>query len=145
MPNPYIAQGTLNRALTSLSVVDNPNLNVTTGYFGEQLAVISFEDKISDYIPTTAGAVPSPRLVQFVTVRAYLNKAQGLAAQWEQQRLTNAIIGDIVVVTDSSALPVYYFQNCVLENVDSLNLNGTSADFAIMIRGTYPVNADLFT
>jgi len=50
-----------------------------------------------------------------------------------------------VVVTDSSALPVYYLQNCVLENVDALNLNGTSADFAISIRGTYPVNSDLFT
>jgi len=81
MANPYVNQGTLNRALTSLSVVDIPELNVTTGYFAEQLAVINFEDRISDYIPTTAGAVPSPRLVQFVTVRAYLNKAQGLAAQ----------------------------------------------------------------
>lgn len=145
MANPYIAQGTLNRALTSLSIVDIPELNVTTGYFSEQLAVINFEDRISDYIPTTAGAVPSPRLVQFVTVRAFLNKAQGLAAQWENQRLTNAILGDIVVVTDSSTLPVYYLQNCVLENVDSLNLNGTSTDFAISIRGTYPVNSDLFT
>lgn len=145
MANPYVPQGTLNRALTSLSVIDIPELNVTTGYFAEQLAVINFEDRISDYIPTTAGAVPSPRLVQFVTVRAYLNKAQGLAAQWEQQRLTNAILGDVVVVTDSNALPVYYLQNCILENVDSLNLNGTSADFSISIRGTYPVNADLFT
>ncbi len=144
MANPYVPQGVLNRALTSLSVVDIPELNVTTGYFAEQLAVINFEDRISDYIPTTAGAVPSPRLVQFVTVRAYLNKAQGLAAQWEQQRLTNAILGDVVVVTDSSALPVYYLSNCVLENVDSLNLNGTSVDFAIQIRGSYPVNADLF-
>lgn len=145
MANPYVNQGTLNRALTSLSVIDIPALNVTTGYFAEQLAAINFEDRIADYIPTTAGAVPSPRLVQFVTVRAYLNKAQGLAGQWEQQRLTNAILGDIVVVTDSSTLPVYYFQNCVLENVDSLNLNGTSVDYAIQIRGTYPVNSDLFT
>jgi hypothetical protein len=145
MANPYVNQGTLNRALTSLSVVALPELNVTTGYFSEQLATLNFEDRISDYIPTTAGAVPSPRLVQFVTVRAYLNKAQGLAAQWEQQRLSNAILGDVVVVTDSSTLPTYYLLNCVLENVDSLNLNGTSADFAIMIRGTYPVNGNLFS
>jgi len=145
MANPYVPQGTLNRALTSVSVIALPDLNVTTGYFGEQLAVINFEDRISDYIPTTAGAVPSPRLVQFVTVRMYLNKSQALAAQWEQQRLTNAILGDIVVVTDSPTLPSFYFQNCVFENVDSLNLNGTSADYAVQVRGTYPVNASLFT
>lgn len=145
MANPYVNQGTLNRALTSLAVVTHPELNVTTGYFSEQLATINFEDRIADYIPTTAGAVPSPRLVQFVTVRAYLNKAQGLATLWELQRLANAVIGDVVITTDSSALPVYYFQNCVLENVDSLNLNGTSVDYAVSIRGTYPVNAALFT
>lgn len=145
MANPYVPQGTLNRALTSISVVNYPDLNVTTGYFAEQMAALNFEDRISDYIPTTAGAVPSPRLVQFVTLRAYLNKAQGLAAQWEQQRLTNAIIGDVVVVTDSSALQSYYLVDCVLENVDSLNLNGTSVDYVLQIRGTYPVNSDLFT
>lgn len=145
MPNPYINQGTLNRALTSLSIVSIPELNVTTGYFSEQLAMINFEDRIADYLPTTAGAVPSPRLVQFVTVRAFLNKAQALAGQWEQQRLTNAVIGDIVVVTDSPTLPVYYFYNCVLENIDSINANGTSTDYAIQLRGSYPVNSDLFT
>ena len=145
MANPYVPQGVLNRALTSLSVIELPELNITTGYFSEQLAVLNFEDRISDYIPTTAGAVPSPRLVQFVTVRAYLNKAQGLAAAWEQQRLTNAVIGDVVVITDSSALPPYYLVNCILENVDSLNLNGMSTDYSIQIRGSYPVNADLFT
>lgn len=145
MANPYVPQGTLNRALTSLSVINFPQLNVTTGYFAEQLAQINFEDRASDYIPTTAGAVPSPRLVQFVTVRAYLNKAQGLSALWEAQRLLDTILGDVVVVTDSSALPVYYLQNCILENVDSLNLNGTSVDYAVQIRGTYPVNAALFT
>ena len=144
MANPYVPQGTLNRALTSISVVDNPDLNITTGYFSEQMAVLNFEDRIADYIPTTTGAVPSPRLVQFVTVRAYLNKAQGLAAQWEQQRLTNAVLGDVSVVTDSSALLSYYLVDCVLENVDALNLNGTSTDFAIQIRGSYPVNSDLF-
>lgn len=145
MANPYVFQGTINRALTSLSVVSIPELNVTTGYFGEQLAMINFEDKISDYIPTTAGAVPSPRLVQFCTVRAFLIKSQSLAAQWEQQRLTNAILGDVVFVTDSAALPSYYLQNCIFENVDSINANGTSADYAVQIRGTYAVNSDLFT
>lgn len=145
MANPYVNQGTLNRALTSLSVVDFPELNITTGYFSEQMAVLNFEDRIADYIPTTAGAVPSPRLVQYVTVRVYLNKAQGLAAQWEQQRLTNAVLGDVVVVTDSSALPSYYLENCILENVDAINLNGTSTDYSIQIRGSYPVNSDLYT
>lgn len=144
MANPYVPQGVLNRALTSLSVVQYPQLNVTTGYFSEQLAQLNFEDRISDYIPTTAGAVPSPRLVQFVTVRAFLNKAQGLAALWESQRLLNAILGDVVVVTDSPTLPPYYLQNTILENVEGLNLNGTNVDYAITIRGSYPVNAALF-
>lgn len=144
MANPLAAQGTLNRALTSVSVISIPSLNITTGYFGTKVARISFGGDASDYIATLAGAVPSPRLFQLVEVMMYLNKSQALAAQWEQQRLTNAIIGDINVVTDSPVLPPYYLYNCVLKNVSDLDLTGESNDYPVSLTGTYPVNSSLF-
>jgi len=144
MANPLVPQGVLNRALTSVAVLDFPQLNVTTGYFGTKVARITFEGDASDYIPTLAGAVPSPRLYQIVTVMMYLNKSQGLSAQWEQQRLTNSIIGDVNVVTDSPVLPPYYLQNCTLQNVSDLDMTGESNDYPVMVKGLYPVNANLF-
>ena len=144
MPNPIVAQGTLNRALTSVSVINFPALNVTSGFFGTKVARISFEGDASDYIATLTGAVPSPRLFQMVTLMMYLNKSQSLAAQWEQQRLTNAVLGPINVVTDSPVLPVYYMHNCTLQNVSDLDLTGESNDYPVMLKGTYPINNSLF-
>lgn len=144
MANPLTPQGTLNRALTSVSVINFPELNVTTGFFGVKVARLTFEGDASDYLATLAGAVPSPRLYQMVTLLMYLNKSQFLAAAWEQQRLVNAIIGDVNVVTDSPVLPPYYLQNCTLQNVSDLDLTGESNDYPVMLKGTYNINASLF-
>lgn len=144
MPNPLVNQGTLNRALVSVSVIRFPELNVTTGFFGTKVARITFDGDASDYLATLSGAVPSPRLYQIVSCMMYLNKSQFLASSWEQQRLTNAIIGDVNIVTDSPVLPPYYLLNCTLVNISELDLTGESNDYPVMIKGTYPINSSLF-
>jgi len=145
MPNPQVFQGTLNRALTSVSLVSHPQLNVTSGYFGNKVARLSFEGDASDYIGTLTGAVPSPRLYQMVSLVMYLNKSQILASLWEQQRLVSTTIGDIVVITDSPTLPPYYIKNCTFMNMPELDLAGESNDYQVSIRGTYPINGTLFS
>lgn len=144
MANPLPTQGTLNRALVSVSVIQFPELNVTAGYFGTKVARISFEGDASDYLGTLTGAVPSPRLYQIVTCLMYLNKSQSLSGQWEQQRLVNVVIGDVNVVTDSPVLPPYYLYNCTFQNVSDLDLTGESNDYPVMLKGTYPVNSSAF-
>jgi hypothetical protein len=144
MANPIVPQGTLNRALTSVQVVDFPALNVTSGYFGEKVASITFEGNTSDYIPTLTGAVPSPRLYQVVTCSMYLNKSQSLSSDWEIQRLTNSQIGDVVISTDSTELGDYLISNCVIENVPSLEFTGQTNDYPVMIKGIYYINSALF-
>lgn len=144
MANPLITQGTLNRALTSVSVVEHPELNVTSGFFGTKVASISFEGEASDYISTLTGAVPSPRLYQMVTVTMYLNKSQFLSSLWEQQRLTDTGIGDVNIVTDSPTLVNYYIQNCILQNIPSLDLTGESNDYPVTLKGIYSINGSLF-
>lgn len=144
MPSPNVFQGTLNRALVSLSVISNPSLNVTTGFFGSKVARLSFDGAASDYIGTLSGAVPSPRLYQMVTCSFYINKSQSLANIWEAQRLKSTTIGDVNVVTDSSTLGAYYLSNCVLMNIPELDLTGDSNDFPITLQGTYQINSSMY-
>lgn len=144
MAGPTIFQGTLNRALVSLSVIDIPSLNVTTGFFGQKLARLTFDGGAADYIGNLAGATPSPRLYQVVTCHFYINKSQSLASLWEQQRLVNSAIGDVNVVSDSSALGAYYLSNCVLMNIADLEFTGESNDFPVAIQGTYQINSSLY-
>lgn len=144
MASPLIPQGTLNRAITSVSFINFPELNVSAGFFGTKVARMSPEGDASDYIGTLTGAVPSPRLYQMYSVTMYLNKSQGLAAQWEQQRLTISSLGDAVIITDSPVLPPYYLANCTLMNTSDLDLSGDSNDFPVIFKGTYFINGSLF-
>jgi hypothetical protein len=144
MAQQLVFQGTLNRILVAVSVISFPSLNVTAGYFGTRLATLTFEGDSSDYIGTLTGATPSPRPYQQVTVAMFLNRSQPLAQQWENQRKSNTTIGDVNVVTDSTVLGAYYLYNCTFMNVPELLLTGESNDFPITIRGTYPINSQLF-
>jgi len=145
MATPLVFQGTLNRALVSLSVIRIPQLNVTTGFFGTKVARLNFEGSASDYLPTLSGAVPSPRLYQMVSVAFYLNKSQPLANLWESQRLVNSSIGDVNIVTDATTLSSYYLSNCVLMNIPDLDLTGESVDFPVVVQGTYNINSSLYS
>lgn len=144
MAGPTIFQGTLNKALVSIAVIDSPEMNVTTGFFGSKLARLTFDGAAADYIGNLAGATPSPRLYQVVTCHFYINKSQSLASIWEQRRLQNAALGDVNVVSDSSALGAYYIANCVLMNIADIDLTGETNDFPITIQGTYQINASLY-
>ena len=145
MANPIVPQGTLNRALTSVSVINFPVLNVTSGFFGTKVARITFDGDTSDYIGTLTGAVPSPRFYQVVTVTMYLNKSQTLSSLWENQRSIDSSIGDVAIVTDSSAIGTYYISNCILQNVSDLDLTGESNDYPVTLKGVYHVNSSLFS
>lgn len=144
MASPLINQGTLNRGLVSIVVVDSPELSITSGFFGTKLARISFDGATADYIPTLTGAAPSPRPYQIATVTAYLNKSQYLAALWEARRTTDSTLGDVVVTTDSSEMAPYTLLNCIMQNMPDLDLTGESNDYAVTIQGTYPINGDMF-
>ena len=144
MANLMVPQGVLNRALTSVAVIDSPELNVTSGFFGTKVARLTFEGEASDYLGTLTGAVASPRLYQIVTVMMYLNKSQPLAAQYEQVRLTDTNLGDVIFVTDSPTLPWYYLYNCTFMNVADIDGAGESNDFPVLIKGYYPVNSSAF-
>lgn len=144
MANSLVPAGTLNRLLTSIKVISNPGLNVTRGYFANRMANLTFEGAASDYIDAQTAAVQSPRPYQRVSVVAYLLKSQLLAQTWENQRLQTTNIGDVVVTTDLPVLGPYYLSNCVLMNVNELNLGGTDADFPLMIGGSYYINNAMF-
>ena len=131
MANQLIPAGTLNRLLTSIKVISNPGLNITRGYFANRMATITFEGQATDYIDAQTGGVQSPRPYQSTSVLAYLLKSQPLSQSWESQRLTSTSIGDVVVTTDSPVLGPYYLSNCVLMNVNELNLSGTDDDFPL--------------
>lgn len=135
MPNPQIAQGTLNRLVASVTFNDFPALNVTPSFLNKDGIRLAFDGEATTFLPTLTGAVTSLEPYQMVTLTINLLKSQGLANQYEQQLNTQSTIGDVTVRPDTSVLTPYDLTNCALETVRELQFNGQDAGYAVTIRG----------
>lgn len=144
MPNPLVAQGFLNRVKASLSVTDNPALNVTASYLGKEGISVRPEGPATDIIGTMAGTVGSQVPYQQVTITIHLLKTQSLGASYQNQFLTDTALGEVVVTPDATTFGTVTALNCYLMNFNELLLNGTDAGYVVTISGYVPVNSNMW-
>lgn len=143
--NPQVQFGPLNRLRGSVVIPNFPGLNVTNAFLGRNGISVAFEGETTTSLPQMVSTVQSPMPYQMVTVTINLIKTSPLASQWEAQRQTLSLIGDVTVTTDTSVLPNYTFNNCAVDNVRELTFNGEDASFVVTIKGYYPINASLWS
>jgi hypothetical protein len=144
MPNPNVPQGVLNKALATVSSIDNPELNVAIGFLGAEGISLTLEGDASAYLATMTGAVPSPNPMQLARVTMHLLKSQGLSDTYKTQFETDTSIGDTVITPDANTLSPYYLSNCTLMSVADLPFNGSRAEFTVTFQGVYQTNSSMF-
>jgi hypothetical protein len=144
MPNPLVAQGTLNRVRASVIWPSFPTLNVTAPYLGRAGITLALEGQSTVFLPTMTGAVTSAEPYVMTTLTMHLLKSQGIAGLYKAQMELNALIGDCVVRADSTTLPPYQIINCAIASVAELRFAGDDADFAVSCRGYYLLNSSMF-
>lgn len=145
MANPLIALGTVNRLVSSITLNDHPELNITPSFMGRPMARFARDGQAVAQLPAATGIVNSPEPYMMVTITVALLKTQSLAARWENALRTNAILGEITVRPDvTEGIGAFDVSNASLETVGELAFDGSSADYGITIRGTYPINSGLF-
>ena len=146
MPNPLIAQGSLNRIKASVVWANFSDLNVTAPYLGAGGIRLGLDGGTTVFLPTMTGAVTSPEPYQMITLSMALLKTQQLGDLYKQQMEIDARIGNGVVYPDVQAGGINSYQliNCAIESVRELNLAGTDATFEVSVRGYYLVNSSLF-
>lgn len=144
MPNPLIAQGTLNRVRASIVWPSNASLNVTASYLGREGIRLALDGDSTQFIPTMAGVVTSPEAYMMITATIHLLKSQPLAALYKAQMETNSLIGDGTIRGDSVTLPIFTVSNCAIQSVRELSFAGNDADFAVAIRGYWLINAAMW-
>jgi hypothetical protein len=142
--NPLIAQGTLNRLRGSVVWTSLPVLNVTAPYLNKEGIRLALDGEATVFIPTITGAVTSPEPYQMITLTANVLKTNGLAAQYQAQMQASTLLGNGTVITDTSALPAFPVVNCAIEGVRELSFAGEDAGFAVVMRGYWIVNNDLW-
>lgn len=142
--NPLIAQGTLNKLRGSVTWTDFPSLNVTAAYLNKSGISLALDGEATTYLPSMTGAVTSPEPYQMITLTCNILKTNGLAAQYQAQMQLSTLLGNGTVKTDTSSLPSFPLINCAIEGVRELPLNGEDAGFAVIIRGYWIVNNNLW-
>jgi len=142
--NPLIAQGTLNRLRGSLVVPSFSSLNVTNGYLGKMGIRLTLQGDATLMIDTMTGMVTSPEPYMPADIIIHLLRTQNLATLWRIQLETISVLGNVTVHTDSTIWPRYNFVNVAITTIAELPFDGTNPEFAVTMRGTYPINSNLF-
>jgi hypothetical protein len=146
MANPQVNPGTLNLLLASVSVPNLTALNVTAPFLTRAGIDVSFNGQSTVMIEAMVGAVTSPMPYMMASVSINLLKTNGIAQAYKNQMELSTLIGPITVRPDvSSGLGPYTFQNCAIEGVSPMTLNGSVASWTVSITGTYYLNSTLFT
>jgi hypothetical protein len=144
VPNPLIAQGTLNKVRASFTCPDNPQLNVTAPYLSKEGIRLTLQGESTLYLPTMTGAVTSQEPYMMIECVLNLLKSQALANLFKQQMETTALIGDVSIRPDATPLGVYQITNAAIKSIRELDFSGEHAIFAVTIGGYYLINSSLF-
>jgi len=142
--NPQIAQGTLNRVRASVVIPNYPTLNINSSHMGRDLLSLEFDEDFSEQIPTATGIVNSPAPYVMATCSINLLRSQALANAWIQQVETYALIGRIVIHSDTSAFPKRHVHNCSVLKANPGRMDGLNPTVDLVIRGVFYVNNNLW-
>ena len=142
--NPLVQLGNLNRLRASIVVAQNPLLNITAQFLAKRGIQFSFGGNAVEYLPVMVGAVTSPEPYIAVTFTAYVVKTLSLANAYKTQWELNALLGQITIRPDSSAINPFVIHNCSLMGPGDLDFSGTDPDFQIKFGGVYYINSSLF-
>ena len=140
MPNPLVPLGRLNRVRGSVSVTDNPALNVTSSFLGKEGISLRPDGPATDIIPTMTGTVGSQVPYQQVTLTVHLVRTTGLAASYQQQFASDTALGEVVVTPDATTFGNFTILNSYLVNFNEVTINGSDAGFVVTISGYMVTN-----
>src|SRR5579862_1397685 len=118
-----VLQGTLNRLRSSVTFADFQALNVTAPFLGREGISIAPEGDVSQQIGTMTGTVASPEPYQMVTVTIHMLRTQALSAAFKAQIETNAFVGSLNVISDSTTFPDYQIEEASIIGWDGMTNN----------------------
>jgi hypothetical protein len=143
--NPQIQQGVLNRLRSSVIVPAYTNLSITAPYMGKSLVKVEFEGNVVEQIETATGAVRSPEPFVMASVTVGVLRSQSLAASWLAQAQSDGYLGQVNVHPDTSVYPVISLAETVIRHIDNGAFDGTDPIVRLTLRGTYYVNAKMWS
>lgn len=144
MANPNIQLGNLNRVRASVVVPAFSALNIISSYMTDRFVSISFDEDFVGQIQTATGIVNSPEPYVMASVTTQVLRTLPIAGSYISQAQSNAILGTVVIHSDSTSFPAIRIRNASLLRPQPGEYSGKSGALDITLRGVYEVNNDLW-
>jgi hypothetical protein len=145
MPTQQIPLGTLNRLVASVTFTEATFLNVTPPYLTRRAIRFTPDMDMTTFINVLTGMVTSPEPYIGVTVTINLNRSLPLASSWQTRFLTNTLLGKCTVRPDVAArdggLQPFDLDNCGIQRLGDLGMDGEDPVMPISLRGTLYINS----
>jgi hypothetical protein len=145
MANPYLNAGPLNRVRCHIVVQAIPTLNIQSSSMGKSFAHIEFEGDFVQQIETATGVVDSPEPYVMATITVGILRSQALSAAWLAQVQNTGVLGDVTIHSDTSVFPAITINDTAVRSLSPGSYDGTDPVVRLVLRGTYNVNAALWS
>lgn len=139
------ALGTLNRALTHITLASYPALNIGAQNMGKTYARLNPEGDFAALLEVGAGAVASPEPYVMAAISVGVLKTQALGSAWLTQAMTTSYLGTMTVYPDSTAFPPITLSSCVIRSLDPDAYDGTDPVIKLMLRGVWYINQNMWS
>lgn len=140
--------GQINLLAASVTFPNNTALNVTAQCLAKQGIRLAPEGDVTKFLEVLTGAVPSPQPYQMMTVTIALVKTLPLAAVFQSQFQSNAVVGGFTVRPDvqrgTGGLQPFKVINGSLMTMGEMDFGGGDAAYVVMAKGYWQVNAALW-
>lgn len=139
------ALGTLNLALTHITLASFPALNVGPQNMGTNMARLTFDGDIVRQLDVAAGVVPSPEPYVMGNIAIDLLKSQSLASAWWSQIGNTGNLGTVTVYPDSTTFSSITLSTTVVRSFNPDAYDGRNAVIAVQLRGVAFINNDMWS
>lgn len=136
----------INKALTSLSFPDDPELNLTAFDMGEDAATLSIDEETVKRLRVNFGDVGAVEMAVPATINVSIVKVVQPAETWRNRILNNGLVAGATrscVFTDDTG-KTWNLIACTIAMNGEISANGTSPVYNFTIKGTLPVNKELY-
>lgn len=149
MPLGPISLGVVNRLAASVTIPLYTSLSVTAQFLAKPGIRLAPEGDTTKFIEMMTGVVPSPEPYVLMTATIALAKTLSVSAAYQAQMQLSTILGQVTIRPDvtrgSGGLQPFVLQDAALMRAENMDFGGDSAEFGVVIRGSWYINSALWS
>lgn len=134
----------INRLLSHINCIDRAYMNVGPTDLTEEGIIYNPEENAVLPLKGMTGIVNSPNPYWTVRVTVNIIKSSPAVTTWLDAVNTKAVIGKVILYSDSDSMKSIEINNCAIQKIGTVNFNGTTLGVPFEIVGSQIINQNIW-